>query len=159
MYSSAYYQNRFQYYFENVSTIPEVVSYRMRDVLERRNIATLDESFVGEYCDRNSKILVNGETWRVVKVDEEEMRVHAARDNFDAAVIPQWVGELLMVDKSVANKASELQVDWVASKGNSEEAIDERVIGGRALDELRATVKTLLETHGRLPGVGELDPS
>ncbi|NIM45475.1 MAG: DEAD/DEAH box helicase [Nitrososphaeria archaeon] len=145
-----------QYYFENVSTIPEVVSYRMRDVLERRNIATLDESFVGEYCDRNSKILVNGETWRVVKVDEEEMRVHAARDNFDAAVIPQWVGELLLVDKSVANKASELQGDWVASKGNSEEAIDERVIGGRALDELRATVKTLLETHGRLPGVGNV---
>ncbi|MFQ5710537.1 MAG: DEAD/DEAH box helicase [Candidatus Geothermarchaeales archaeon] len=148
-----------QYFFENVSTIPEVVSYRMIDVLERRSVATLDESFVGEYCDRNAKILVNGETWRVVKVDEEEMWVHAAKDLFDAAVIPQWIGEMLLVDQVVANKASELQEEWITSERLSEEAVDERVSGGESLDELRTEVKGLAESHGRLPGVGNITVS
>ena len=142
-----------RYFFENVSTIPEVVSYRMRDVLERKYVATLDEDFVGEHCDKASKILVNGRTWRVVKVDEEEMRVSVAPDTFDVGVIPQWVGEMMLVDRVVAELAGGLQTSWVDAEAISEETIDEEIHGGEWLDEIRGAVGDLVETHGRLPGV------
>ncbi len=147
------------YYFENASTIPDIASYEMRDAVERRKIATLDESFVGEHCDKSSKILVNGETWRVVRVDEDRMRVHVAKDSFDIAVIPQWVGEMLLVDNVVAERAGGLQRLWTENSEAIEEWIDMIVVDRERLGDIKREVTEFLENREALPGIGNITAS
>ena len=41
----------FRYYFENLSTIPDILKFRVFDAIGKKTIGTLDQRFVGDYGD------------------------------------------------------------------------------------------------------------
>mgnify|MGYP001163597127 CR=1 FL=1 len=149
-------RNSIQYYFQNLSTIPNILSYRLYDPQSRKIIANLDEAFVGENCDRSSKILVNGQTWRIVNVHEDERKVDVVMDNFDLATIPRWIGELQLVEKMVAINSSELRKLWFNPDKNDDLLYKEKITGVESLKDIKKSLSEILNKNGSIPGVNNL---
>jgi len=94
------------YYFENLSTIPDEKQYPMIDIATGETVAKLSSSFVAEYCHEGCDLICRGVTWRVVSVDED--RVYVELSENPIAPIPSWEGELIPVSYEVAREAIDL---------------------------------------------------
>jgi len=90
----------FYYYFESLSTIPDLKNYKVVSSETRARIGTLDESFVSQYCAPGSEIIMKGEPWQILEINEDTVNV--ARTKPSSAAVPSWSGELIPVSKKAA---------------------------------------------------------
>lgn len=88
----------YQYYYENLSTIPEIEQYDIVDLVTKKTVGRLDQSFVGEFAEAGRTFILKGSSWRVLSMDDSKKRVHVEPASRDAVTIPYWVGELIPVD-------------------------------------------------------------
>ncbi len=95
------------YYFENLSTIPDERSYYVRDLATQRNVGVLDEAFVVHNAAPGNLIIFKGMPWRVVSIDEEELVVEQA--DITPGAIPSWSGEEIPVPRQVAGQVGMLR--------------------------------------------------
>jgi len=89
-------------YFDNLSLIPDTKQYAIIDITENKKIGTLDESFVKTELEIGSNILIKGEIWEVLNIDEEKIEVCPSKKR--EAIIPYWEGELLPVAFEIAKE-------------------------------------------------------
>jgi ATP-dependent Lhr-like helicase len=95
------------YFFENISMIPDVRTYRVVDISSRRTIGTLDEWFVAENAKLGASFVMRGSAWRFVEFrDNGEILVEPVRELGD---IPSWVGEEIPVPYAVAREVGVLR--------------------------------------------------
>jgi len=95
------------YFFENISMIPDVKTYRVVDISSRRTIGTLDEWFVAENAKLGASFVMRGSAWRFVEFrDNGEILVEPVRELGD---IPSWVGEEIPVPHDVAREVGALR--------------------------------------------------
>ncbi len=95
-----------EYYFSNLSTIPKVKRYLLRDVSSNRPIASLDEDFVMNLGD-GAEFLSKGQAWQVVDITDDEV-LASPGSGLDIAV-PSWTGEEIPVPYEVARNAGSLR--------------------------------------------------
>lgn len=88
-----------EYYFSNLSTIPKVKRYLLKDVSSNRAIASLDEKFVMN-LETGADFLSKGQVWQVVDITEDEVLASPSA-GLDIA-IPSWAGEEIPVPYEVA---------------------------------------------------------
>ncbi|MCS7123587.1 MAG: DEAD/DEAH box helicase [Candidatus Aenigmarchaeota archaeon] len=99
----------FKYFFNNLSTIPSRIEYKVVNVANKKSIGSLDESFVKMELDENKSFIMKGECWKVVSIDDANKIINVENsENIDFA-IPSWKGELLDVPYEVATKAASLR--------------------------------------------------
>ncbi|GAB7093534.1 DEAD/DEAH box helicase [Halolamina litorea] len=98
-----------QYYYANLSMIPDEESYEVYDVSSRRGIGSLDERFVVNFAEPGSVFVQRGEMWRVDRVDEDEERVEVSPVQDPGGEVPTWVGSEIPVPAAVANEVGELR--------------------------------------------------
>lgn len=110
----------FYYYFENVSTIPDVKNYKVVNVETNSRIGSLHEMFVLNYCNPGATIIIRGEPWDVLEIEGDVINVGRAR-SFSGAV-PSWEGELIPVSREIAVEVGELRKGYYK---------DEKVIDSR----------------------------
>ncbi len=111
-----------EYYYENLSTIPDVYNYQVVDTVQSQDVGQLDESFVAEYGEPGTTFIMKGRSWRILSVDEGKVLVEPVNE-VDSAV-PAWEGELIPVPRSVAKEVKELRrkvKKWIQD-GDHEEA-------------------------------------
>ncbi|MEM3181409.1 MAG: DEAD/DEAH box helicase [Candidatus Micrarchaeaceae archaeon] len=94
------------YFYANISVIPEISKYTVKDIVTNKTIASLDESFVSKYLDEGTVFITKGVTWRVVSIDEQTVTAELSKD-IEAAV-PDWEGEDIPVTKETAKMVFEL---------------------------------------------------
>jgi len=92
----------YRFYYENVSTIPDLERYEVVDVSKKRKIGSLDEVFVGEFNEPGRLFVLKGNSWRIVSVDSEKKLVHVEPIGQQLSTIPYWIGELIPVDYEIA---------------------------------------------------------
>ncbi len=92
----------YKYYFENISTIPDVLKFEVVDTVSNRVIGSLDQSFVGDYGEKGNVFVLKGSQWRVLAVDDSKLRVSVEPVKGAAVNIPYWVGEMIPVDFETA---------------------------------------------------------
>ena len=80
-------------YFENLSTIPAAVKFRVIFVIENEPIGSLDEAFVAEHGQSGNKFICAGRAWKIIQVDGPKVIVEPV-DDIESA-IPSWEGELV----------------------------------------------------------------
>jgi ATP-dependent helicase Lhr and Lhr-like helicase len=97
----------YEYYFSQLSTIPDVKEYKVYNIVDQSYIGTLHEEFVALYGEEGSSFILRGEPYRIVSLEENKIFVEPSKD-FEAA-IPAWEGELIPVPFEVAQEVGELR--------------------------------------------------
>ncbi len=132
-------QRVFDYYFGNLSMIPEVRQYLVVNDERNQPIGILDESFVAEYGEPGVKFVIGGELWRILQVFKDKVYVKPDKDPLGA--IPTWIGEQIPVPYSVAQEVGKLRARF-------EELLGEDKKFGDATAELAKQHGVSRETMG-----------
>lgn len=94
----------YTYYFQNLSTIPDILKFKVFDTVSKRIIGTLDQRFVGDFGDSGNVFVLRGLQWRILNVDEKSFKVNVESFRSSGITVPYWEGENIPVDYKTANK-------------------------------------------------------
>ncbi|WP_436935386.1 DEAD/DEAH box helicase [Halovenus marina] len=98
-----------QYFYRNLSMIPDETTYDVEDVASGRQVGTLDERFVVNFATPGEVFIQGGEMWRITEVDEEEERVTVSPIEDPAGEVPSWSGQEIPVPEAVAGEVGQLR--------------------------------------------------
>lgn len=94
------------YYYENLSTIPDLRKFIVKDAGTRRIVATLDEEFVAEYLSKDAAFIARGLPWKVLSIAGQEVVVE--QEGSYTAAVPDWVGEEIPVSLEACQEVASL---------------------------------------------------
>jgi len=113
----------YDYYFSQISTIPDVKEYKVVNILDGSIIGSLDEDFIALYGEEGFVFVLKGETYKIVSIEDDKVYVEETREK-DAA-IPSWMGELVPVSFEIATEAGRLR-KLIANNKITEEELKEK---------------------------------
>ena len=94
----------FKYYFENLSTIPDILKFKVFDSVGKKIIGSLDQRFVGDFGDSGNIFVLKGLQWRILNVDEKSFSVNVEPFRGGGITVPYWEGESIPIDYKTARK-------------------------------------------------------
>ncbi|MFH1229435.1 MAG: DEAD/DEAH box helicase, partial [Candidatus Aenigmatarchaeota archaeon] len=97
----------FDYYFGNLSVIPDQKNYKVIDTTTNNFVGTLDEEFIATHGDVGSSFIVKGRPWKILSVEDGKVLVEGV-DDIESAV-PAWDGELIPVPFVVSQEVGTLR--------------------------------------------------
>jgi len=97
----------FEYYFDNLSMIPEEKQFLVIDQSTDSSIGVLDEAFMAEYGKVGTKFIIRGSSWQIVYTTEDKVHVRPVDD--PTGSIPSWIGEEIPVPYEVAQEVASLR--------------------------------------------------
>jgi len=97
----------FEYYFGNLSMIPDQKQYLVVDESSDSAVGVLDEAFMAEYGKPGMKFIIRGSPWRILRISGEKVHVKPVDDPTGA--IPSWIGEQLSVPFEVAQEVGSIR--------------------------------------------------
>jgi ATP-dependent Lhr-like helicase len=97
------------YYYNNASMIPDVLKFDVFDIISNKVIGSLDQEFVGDYCDQGSIFILKGLQWRVISVDYQRLMVNVEPYYGSSMNIPYWSGEMIPVDYATATLVGKIR--------------------------------------------------
>ena len=98
-----------QYFYANLSMIPDEENYEVHDISSRTQIGTLDERFVVNFAEPGEVFIQRGEMWRINDIDDEETRVNVSPIEDPGGEVPSWVGQEIPVPAAVAGEVGEIR--------------------------------------------------
>jgi ATP-dependent Lhr-like helicase len=132
-----------EYYYGNLSMIPDERRYPVINVLSDRRIGTLGDEFMALDARIGLHFIMRGKVWRIVQIEEETGTVHVVPAEDPFAAIPGWDGEILPVPFELAQQTgvTREKIGKLLKKNKTAEQVAEAL----AL-ELKTDKVTLLET-------------
>ena len=97
----------FEYYFGNLSMIPDQKQYLVVDESSDSAVGVLDEAFMAEYGKPGIKFILRGSPWRILQISGEKVHVKPVDDPTGA--IPSWIGEQIPVPFEVAQEVGSIR--------------------------------------------------
>ncbi|MDS0292957.1 DEAD/DEAH box helicase [Halogeometricum luteum] len=98
-----------QYFYANLSMIPDEETYDVYDMSSRRQIGTLDERFVVNFAEPGASFIQRGEMWRINDIDEDEAEVNVTPIEDPGGEVPSWTGSEIPVPAHVAGEVGEIR--------------------------------------------------
>jgi ATP-dependent Lhr-like helicase len=99
-----------QYYFENLSMIPDERRYQVIDVSTQHAIGILGEEFMILKARKGVHFIIKGKVWEIQHITDDA-RVYVTPVEDPTAAIPGWDGELLPLPVGVAQRVGRLRSD------------------------------------------------
>ncbi|MBX5321505.1 MAG: DEAD/DEAH box helicase [Candidatus Bathyarchaeota archaeon] len=151
------------YYYKNLSMIPDERRHPIINVLSDRRIGTLGDEFMALRARIGLNIIVRGKVWRIVQIEEETGTVYVVPSEDPFAAIPGWDGEMLPVPFDLAQETGKIREEigeMLKNLGNTE-AVSEKIAEKLKVDktELFEAVREIeehlkqgapLPTHNRI---------
>jgi ATP-dependent Lhr-like helicase len=137
----------FEYYFENLSMIPDEKQYIVIGEGDRP-VGVLDEAFVSEYGQVGVKFVEAGRCWKILEIYEN--KVYVAPEEDPTGAVPSWVGDEIPVPLEVALEVGAIRREYAehieASKGEAyiRELCERYPIDAHAA---AASLKEVVEQH------------
>ncbi|MHA2431849.1 MAG: DEAD/DEAH box helicase, partial [Candidatus Thorarchaeota archaeon] len=139
------------FYYEHLSTIPDVHKVNALDMTTRSSIGVLDEEYVTQNIETGSVFVIRGRPWQVVSIEEDEVLCAPVTDTDTKT--PRWIGEMIPVPYEVATEVAKV---W-NNVGEKDERDGRRLlereygIAEEAQTHVIRTVKSAERELGRLP--------
>jgi ATP-dependent Lhr-like helicase len=132
-----------EYYYGNLSMIPDERRYPVINVLNDRKIGTLGDEFMALDARIGLHFIMRGKVWRIVQIEEETGTVHVVPAEDPFAAIPGWDGEILPVPFELAQQTGKTRekIGKLLKENNSAEAVATELA-----TELKTDKTTLLST-------------
>jgi len=113
----------YEYYFENLSMIPDEKQYLVIDESSDAAVGVLDEAFIAEYGKPGVKFIIRGSPWKISNVYGDKIYVRSIDDPTGA--IPSWIGEEIPVPFEVAQEVAAIRglVEQKIRRGTKPEEI------------------------------------
>jgi ATP-dependent Lhr-like helicase len=115
----------FEYYFDNLSMIPEEKQFLVVDETSDSSIGVLDEAFMAEYGKAGTKFIIRGSPWQIIYTTEDKTYVRPVDD--PTGSIPSWIGEEIPVPFEVAQEVASIRG-----------LVEEKMRSGLSLEEVSA---------------------
>jgi len=96
-----------RYLSGNLSMIPDERKVKVFDMVSRRIVGTLDDSFVASWLHTGAVFVTKGQMWRVLDLDGDRITVEPARTA--QGELPSWEGEQIPVPFPVAMESGRLR--------------------------------------------------
>ena len=93
-----------EYYYGNLSMIPDERRYPVINVLSDRKIGILGDEFMALHARVGLNFIMKGTVWRIVQIEEEAGTVHVVPSEDPFASVPGWDGEILPVPYELAQQ-------------------------------------------------------
>jgi ATP-dependent Lhr-like helicase len=97
----------FRYHFENLSTIPDILKYRVVDITSKKWLGTLDSVFVGS-VEQGDIFVLRGSQWSILNIDKKLLKVNV-EPVAGKSKLPHWEGKNIPVDFITANKVGQFR--------------------------------------------------
>jgi ATP-dependent Lhr-like helicase len=91
-----------QYFYANLSMIPDEANYTVNDMASGRTVGTLAERFVVTFAQPGETFIQRGEMWRITEIDDEDEEVLVTPIEDPTGEVPSWVGQEIPVPYDVA---------------------------------------------------------
>jgi ATP-dependent Lhr-like helicase len=143
------------FYYERLSTIPDIKQVNAVDITTRSSIGVLDEDYVSANVEAGSIFVIRGRPWTVVNVDESSGEVMCSPVTSIDIDAPRWVGEMIPVPYEVASEVAKI---WNLAATKEEEDFRKWVdheygISGEAQNHILETINATKMALGNLPSV------
>ena len=102
-------RNSFRYYYENLSTIPDILKFKVFDSVGKKIIGSLDQRFVGDYGEQGNIFVLRGMQWKILNTDEKALQVNVEPIRGGGRKVPYWEGENIPVDFDTAQKVGQFR--------------------------------------------------
>ncbi len=129
----------FEYFFQNLSMIPDEKHYLVVDRETDTAIGLLDEAFVAEYGKPGVKFIIRGSPWKIMNVSSDKIYVKSVDD--PTGSIPSWVGEEIPVPFEVAQEVGSVRGLVEEMMGNG---LTPEEVAGRLAERYPSDEKTIL---------------
>ncbi len=97
------------YYYRNLSMIPDERRYPIIDVISDRKIGTLGDEFMVLRARIGLNFICKGKVWRIVQIEDETGTVFVIPSEDKFAAIPGWDGEMLPIPFELAKEVGKLR--------------------------------------------------
>ncbi|GBC68861.1 RNA helicase CrhR [archaeon HR01] len=97
----------YEYYFSNLSMIPEEKQYLVVREGTGEPVGILDEEFVAEYGSVGTRFILMGKAWEIIQAAGERIYV-VPLESLEGAV-PSWVGDEIPVPLEVAQEVGRIR--------------------------------------------------
>ena len=98
-----------EYYYSNLSMIPDEKRYPVVNILTDRKIGTLGDEFMTLHAGVGLHFIMRGKVWRMVQINDETGTVLVVPAEDPSAAIPGWDGEILPVPFDLAQQTGEMR--------------------------------------------------
>jgi len=124
-----------EYYYGNLSMIPDERRYPVINVLTDRKIGTLGDEFMALDARIGLHFIMRGKVWRIVQIEEETGTVHVIPAEDPFAAVPGWDGEILPVPFDLAQQTG-------ATREKIAEKLKQNKTAEQTAQELAAELQT-----------------
>jgi ATP-dependent Lhr-like helicase len=97
-----------QYYYENLSMIPDERRYHVIDVSTQQSVGILGEEFMMTKAKLGLHFVIKGKVWQIEQISDDA-RVYVTPVEDPTAAIPGWDGELLPLPFELAQRVGRLR--------------------------------------------------
>ena len=132
----------FKYYFENLSTIPDILKFKVFDSVGKKIIGSLDQRFVGDFGDSGNVFVLKGSQWRILNVDEKSFTVNVEPFRGGENTVPYWEGESIPIDFKTAQKVGQFRSKVKKNMLELNNKIVEKLNFGEIIDENNITIES-----------------
>ena len=132
-----------EYYYSNLSMIPDEKRYPVINIISDRKIGTLGDEFMTLHARVGLNFVMRGKVWRIVQIEDETGTVHVLPAEDPSAAIPGWDGEILPVPFDLAQQTGVMRekVGNLLKEGKKPEAVAEELAV-----EMKTDKETFLDT-------------